>query len=194
MRPEETMDEAIEKLGPLRSLVGTWEGDKGDDLAPDDDRTQVENNKYRERLVFEPTGQVNNHDQTLFGLRYRTTAWRLGEDSPFHEEVGYWLWDAGNKQILRCFIVPRGITVLAGGTAEADAKSFELAAELGSPTYGICSNQFLDREFKTVRYELKVTVHDDGSFSYDEDTQMQIPGQAEIFHHRDKNTVRRVDG
>jgi len=121
-------------------------------------------------------------------------AWRLGEDSPFHEEVGYWLWDAGARQVLRCFIVPRGVTVIAGGTAEPDARKFELSAEVGSETYGICSNRFLDEEFKTVRYDLKITIHDDDSFSYEEDTQLRIKGQPELFHHIDKNTVRRVRG
>ena len=40
------------QLGPLADLVGIWEGDKGDDIAPSDDRG-TENNKYRERIVFE---------------------------------------------------------------------------------------------------------------------------------------------
>ncbi len=180
-----------ETLGPLAGLLGVWEGDKGDDTAPSDDR-QTEKNFFRERLVFEPTGMVNNHEQTLYGLRYSTRAWRLGEADPFHEELGYWLWDAANKQVMRCFMVPRGVTVLAGGTAEPTATSFKLAADVGAPIYGICSNPFLDREFKTVRYELTLTIHDKMSFSYEEDTQLQIKGRPGIFHHVDKNTVRRV--
>ncbi|MBT9544768.1 MAG: FABP family protein [Candidatus Sericytochromatia bacterium] len=183
----------LEKLGPLAALAGVWEGTKGDDLAPDDDRQGIENNKYRERLSLEPFGPVDNHEQHLYGLRYNTMAWRLDESDSFHEEVGYWLWDPAEKQVMRCFIVPRGVTVLAGGTVEPDAKSFELSAELGSPIYGICSNPFLDREFKTVRYELKLTVHEDGSFSYFEDTQMQMKGRTELFHHTDQNTLKRVE-
>jgi hypothetical protein len=88
--------------------------------------------------------------------------------------------------------VPRGVSVLAGGTAEPTAKSFALSAEVGAETYGICSNRFLDREFKTVRYELTVTVHDDQTFSYEEDTQLRIKGQTQLFHHRDKNRLKRV--
>jgi hypothetical protein len=186
-------DDLKRNLGPLGALAGVWEGAKGDDTAPSDDRG-TEYNKFRERMTFEPIGPVCNHEQTLYGLRYATMAWRLGEDSPFHEEVGYWLWDAGARQILRCFIVPRGVTVIAGGTAEPDARKFELSAEGGSETYGICSNRFLDEEFKTVRYDLKITIHDDDSFSYEEDTQLRIKGQPELFHHIDKNTVRRVRG
>ena len=185
-------DDIIRNLGPLAALAGTWEGEKGNDTAPSDDRG-TEINKFRERITFVPFGPVNNHEQTLYGLRYATTAWPLGSESPFHEELGYWLWDAREKQVLRCFLVPRGVTVLAGGAVEPNAKSFELSADVGSETYGICSNKFLDKEFKTVRYELKVTVHDDGSFSYEEDTQLKIKGQADLFHHIDKNTLSRVE-
>jgi len=183
--------ESLKALGPLAALAGIWEGDKGDDVAPSDDRG-TERNKFRERIVLEPIAPVNNHEQTLHGLRYATTAWRIGTQTPFHEETGYWLWDPKEKQVLRCFIVPRGIVVIAGGTAEPTARAFALAADVGSETYGICSNRFLDREFKTVRYELNVTVHDADTFAYDEDTQIRITGQDQLFHHRDKNTLKRV--
>jgi hypothetical protein len=180
-----------DELGPLAVLVGVWEGDRGKDISPSAERTIMET-PYRERMVFEETGQVDNHEQTLFGLRYRTTACRLGEDDPFHEELGYWLWDAREEQVLRCFMVPRGVTIIAGGTAKADALSFRLAADVGSETYGICSNRFLHREFKTVRYELSLEVRADGSIAYEEDTQLRIKGQGEIFHHKDSNTLRKV--
>jgi hypothetical protein len=183
-------DANLERLGPLAALAGVWEGDAGKDVAPSDDRG-TEHNDYRERMVFEPLDPVENHEQVLHGLRYATTAWRIGESDPFHEELGYWLWDPAEKQVLRCFMIPRGVTVIAGGTAEADAKRFEIAAEVGSETYGICSNRFLDREFKTVRYEL--TLECDGeTLSYSEDTQLRMPGRAEVFHHTDANTLKRV--
>jgi hypothetical protein len=180
------------ELGPLAGLEGIWEGEKGTDTAPDDDPANQEINKYRERMTFEATGLVANHAQKLYGLRYTTTAWRLGEDEPFHEELGYWLWDADAMQVLRCFIVPRGISVIAGGTADADASSFELSAEVGSETYGICSNRFLDREFKTVRYQLRFEQRDANTIHYWEDTVLKIPGQDEPFHHTDENTLTRV--
>ena len=186
------MEDDIKNLGPLATLAGVWEGDKGDDKAPDTDRTQVAKSPFRERITLEPIGAVNNHEQQLYGLRHAKTAWRVGEEDAFHEEVGYWLWDADNRQVMRCFIVPRGVSVIAGGTAEPDAASFEMAAEVGSETYGICSNLFLEKEFRTVRYEVSIEIHDANSFSYAEDTVLQIKGQDELFHHRDKNTLCRV--
>ena len=180
------------ELGPLEGLVGVWEGAKGTDTAPDDDRVTKEVNLYRERMTFEPTGLVENHDQKLYGLRYATTAWRVTEEDPFHEELGYWLWDAETQQVMRCFMVPRGVTIIAGGTAEPDAGAFDLEAVQGSDTFGICSNPFLDREFKTVRYELRFEKRGPDTIYYREDTVLAISGQAEHFHHTDENTLARV--
>lgn len=182
----------LEQLGPLAGLAGVWEGSKGDDIAPSDDRG-TETNKYRERITFTPFGPVNNHEQTLYGLKYSTVAFRLGEADSFHEEIGYWLWDELDSEVIRCFMVPRGITVIAGGKVKADAKSFKLSAERGSPTHGILSSTFLEREFKTVRYDLDITIHDSRTFSYDEDTQILIKGRSDVFHHRDRNTLMRVE-
>lgn len=185
-------DEMIRELGPLRFLAGIWEGDKGDDTAPSSSRG-TEKNLFRERMVFEPIGRVDNHEQILYGLRYSTVAFRLGVDKPYHEEVGYWLWDAKAGQVMRCFIVPRGVNVLAGGTAKKDDRQFRMEAKVGSEVYGICSNPFLDVEFKTVAYELEVKLLDDNTLHYAENTQLQMKGKKDIFHHRDSNTLKRVE-
>ncbi|WP_447971008.1 heme-binding beta-barrel domain-containing protein [Nitrospira sp. M1] len=182
--------ELIKNLGPLGPLAGTWEGDQGLDTAPSKTQGQKET-PFREHMVFEPFGPVVNGTQTLYALRYRTTVWPVGETNPFHEEVGYWLWDAEAKQVLRCFIVPRGIAVNAGGTAESNATSFTMTAEVGSETYGVLSNRYLDIHAKTVRYELSITILSESRFSYQEDTQLQIQGQSAIFHHTDTNTLTR---
>lgn len=191
MSEDDATQTILSNLGPLAALAGTWEGDEGLDIAPSPELASMET-RYRERSVFEPMGPVENHAQQLWGLRYSTTAWPAGEEEPFHEELGYWLWDPRAEQVLRCFLVPRGVTILAGGTAGANDRGFSLAADVGSETYGISSNRFLDAEFKTVRYELEVAVESDGVYRYAEDTQLRIKGQPEIFHHRDSNRLRRV--
>lgn len=178
------------QLGPLAALAGIWEGDSGIDVSPSANGP-VET-KFREHISFEPMGPVRNGPQVLYGLKYATVVWPLGESEPFHEELGYWLWDGEAEQVMRCFIVPRGVVVNAGGQASAQATHFEMSADLGSQTYGVLSNPFLDKAFQTVRYELSVTLNADGSFSYAEDTQLKIPGQEDLFHHTDSNTLTRV--
>ncbi len=183
-------NDIINKLGPLAALAGTWEGDKGIDVSRI--HSEIKTTPYRERVVFAPLGPVNNGPQELYGLRYNMTAWRLGEADGFHEEVGYWLWDAGNQQVLRCFMVPRGVLINAGGDAKEDSRSFHLAAEVGSQTYGILSNKYLDASYKTMKYSLDVNIQDDGSFRYHQTTHLWIPINKAIFDHTDENTLVRV--
>jgi hypothetical protein len=189
-KPESVDERIVENLGPFAPLAGTWQGDDGIDVAPA--RSGPAETRVREHMTLEPMGPVLNGPQVLYGLRYRTTAWPLGEENPFHEEVGYWLWDPAAEIAMRHFIVPRGVAVSAGGPATADARSFEMKAEVGSETFGVLSNPFLDEAFKTLRFEVRITVHDGDSFSYAEDTVLQIAGAVEPFHHTDQNTLRRV--
>ena len=181
-------------LGPLATLVGTWEGGAGTDIAPaEPNRKETATSPFRERTTFEPIGLVDNHEQTLCGLRYLTVAWRIGQADAFHQDTGYWLWDAKNEQVMRAFVVPRGVTILAGGKAAADAKAFDLVAERGAPVFGVCSGPFLEKEFRTVRFTMKVRILGPDEFSYEEDTVLEIPGQP-TFHHTDGNTLKRVTG
>ncbi len=69
-------DEFFGNLGPLAALAGVWEGDKGADVASWDDRG-TEQNAYRERLMFEPFGPVNNHEHGCMAsdIRRRPGDW-----------------------------------------------------------------------------------------------------------------------
>jgi hypothetical protein len=183
------------ELGPLGLLQGIWEGERGNDLAPSDksaDDRQPVTSHYRERMVFEPTGRVDNHEQKLYGLRYSTKAWRIGSADPFHEELGYWMYEPATGLILRCFMPPRGMTVMAGGKASASARKFSLEARAGDEVFGICSSPFLTAEFKTVRYTLDVEVPDDDTLRYESHTFLRMKGREELFDHVDGNTLMRA--
>jgi hypothetical protein len=101
-------------------------------------------------------------------------------------------WDAKNKQAMRCATTLWGNSFIPDGTVEPDVKKFDLAADVASETYGICSNKFLNKKFKTVCFEMKITIHSKENFSYDQDTQLQIKGNPNLFQHIDKNTQSRV--
>lgn len=183
----------ISNYGPFGFLIGEWtsgENNTGENRAPSPDRG-VENTKFRQIMNFEPIEDINNHEQVLYGLRYSTMVWEEGDDDPFHEEVGYFLWDADRNQIVKSFIVPRGISVNAGGTANSDDRELRMSAKLGSTTYGLCSNPFLDEQFQTIQYDLTLNIIDNETFSYDENTQIKIKGQDRIFDHTEKNTMKR---
>jgi len=78
------------------------------------------------------------------------------------------------------------------GKAAADAKSFELVCEFGSPINGTCSNPFLDYAFRTLEFRIKVKVNSDGTCSYEQDTVLRIAGNDQLFHHTDRNTLHKV--
>ena len=181
-----------EAWGPLAALIGEWEGEGGLDRAYAHAKGKVLDTPYLEKVSMKPFGPVGNGAQELYGLDYKTAMWRDSEDNPFHTEVGYWLWDAKGGQVMRCFVVPRGITVMAGGAATATSNSFSLAASLGAPIYGISENLYLAQRASTKHYEVKITANRDGTWSYDEVTVLQMKEFDEPFLHTDRNTLRRA--
>ena len=183
----------LEAWGPLASLIGEWEGDEGLDVSFSNERGIVAETPYREKTTMKPFGPVENGTQSLYGLDYRTAAWRGDEENPFHTEVGYWLWDAADGAVMRCFMVPRGSAVLAGGHSDPDARQFVMKADCGSEVFGILSNPFLARAARTSTYEVTVTVHEDGSWSYDETSTIEHARVTDVVAHTDRNRMRRVD-
>ncbi|HPB45905.1 MAG: heme-binding beta-barrel domain-containing protein [Microthrixaceae bacterium] len=181
----------MSEWGPLAALVGDWEGTGGLDTAFSHSEEQVINTPYFEKVEMKPFGPVANGDQQLWGLDYHSAMWRESEDIPFHTEVGYWLYDPATGEILRGFVVPRGITVLAGGQADADAKQFTMSARAGDPLYPIGENRYLAERASTRLYTVTVTLNDDDTWSYAETTLLQmteIPGE---LAHNDANTLHR---
>jgi hypothetical protein len=65
---------------------------------------------------------------------------------------------------------------MAIGHAAADAKHFRVEAVRGSETNGIVSNPFLEHAFKTLRCTMDVTIHPDGTWSYEQDTLLMLAG------------------
>ena len=171
---------------------GRREGDGGLDTAYSHAQSAVLGTPYREKCTLKPFGPVDNGHQHLDGLDYRSAMWRGDEENPFHTEVGYWLWDAATGEIVRGFVVPRGITVLAGGPPRR-SMSFTLRATKGGPQYSIGENQYLAKNASTLSYEVTFTVGDD-AWSYDETTMLKMREFDEPFAHTDHNSLRRVAG
>ena len=131
--------------GPLEALIGEWEAEGGLDSAFSHSRGEVLATPYTEKLTLKPFGPVVNGKQSLYGLDDKSAMWRGSEENPFHTEVGYWLWDGATGEVMRGFVVPRGIT-----------------------------------------------VHDDGTWSYDETTVLRMDEFEKPFAHTDHNRLRRV--
>jgi hypothetical protein len=186
--PEPSPD-TLANLGPLTPMAGVWEG-HGVDEHPV--ATGRERNEFFEHYELQPIDAQTNGPQLFYGLRYHTHIVKPGEVETFHDQVGYWLWEPAARTVTLTLGIPRGQVLIAGGSADADSKDFELTATLGSQTYGILSNPFLDQSFKTVGYRIHVTINADGTWSYEEEGRLQIPERPEIFSHTDHNTLTRV--
>lgn len=183
-----------QKLGPLTPLVGEWEGDAGVDLSYHNKDDETSETGYFEKAWFRPIPIVENGQQTMEGLNYEMTAWRHGEEAmaPFHDEVGYLLWDKANGQVMRCFAVPRGLAILAGGSARARDRTLRFKAEPGSRSYGLSQNRYLLERATAVAFESTFDIHDDGTFSYRSDLVLKLAATGAEMHHTDRNTLHRV--
>ena len=180
----------LNNLGPLRGMAGIWQGTKGLDVKPkaDGPRRQA----YVERIELQPIDPQTNGPQLLYGLRYHTHVTKPDQVKTYHEQVGYWLWEPATGSIIHTLSIPRGLTAMAAGKASADAAQFSLVATEGHQHFGICSNPFLEHAFRTVEFRIDVSIHPDGTWSYEEDTVMLIKGQAEPFHHTDRNHLAKI--
>ena len=182
--------DTLANLGPLTALAGVWEGTKGFDVNPNtnEPRRQV----YVEHIELQPIDPQSNGPQVLYGLRYHAHMVKPGEIETYHDQVGYWLWEPATGLLMHSLTIPRGQIVLATGHAEAGATEFEVSAVRGSTENGICSSPFLEYAFRTDSFMIAITVNADGTWSYYEDTVMQVRGKPEPFHHTDRNTLTRV--
>ena len=179
--------------GPLARLAGIWEGEQGEDVAYDNETGKIGLTPFREHIDFKPFGPVENGAQVLYGLDYRMAAWRGTEESPFQTEVGYWLWDAAERQVFRCFLISRGSAIIAGGTVAPDATVWTLQADAGVHTYGILSNKWLEQHARAVRYELTVDTSVEAQLTYTETSVIQHAKVPDALSHTDRNTLKRID-
>jgi hypothetical protein len=192
--------DTLGNLGPLRGLAGIWTGADGADVHPVGPGSDItgpvvdgdEHNAFVERYELQPIDPQTNGPQLFYGLRYHTHIVKPGEVETFHDQVGYWLWEPAAKTVVHTLAIPRGLVLLAAGTAEPDATEFEVDAKLGAEVYGIVSNPFLDSAFQTVSFRMRVTVNDDSSWSYEEHTVLRLPDRKDLVDHVDRNTLRRV--
>ncbi len=178
--------------GPLTPLIGSWQGDKGTDIAPDPEGSET--NPFYETIVFEPIGDVTNAEsQILVALHYRQIVRRKSNDQVFHDQTGYWMWDAGNGTLMQSLTIPRAVCVLAGGrhggSIDADGNvTLEVAAAIDNAQWGIVQSPFMQDNARTMAFNHRIIVGD-GRLSYAETTLVDIYGKP--FEHTDENELVR---
>jgi len=182
--------DTLRNLGPLIPMAGSWLGDNGLDVHPTADGPVQ--SAFIERYELEPIDPQTNGPQLFYGLRYHTRITQPGEVAMFHEQVGFWLWEPASETVVLTLAIPRGQVAMATGQARKDSRRFTLKATRGSETNGIVTNPFLEYAFQTTAFEMTVTIHDDGTWSYEQTTTLNVRGQAQPFLHTDRNTLSRI--
>jgi|TARA_Y100000310_G_scaffold270129_1_gene283750 hypothetical protein len=179
--------------GPLKKLIGAWQGDKGIDIAPDPDG--AENNPYYETITFTAVGDVTNAEaQVLAAVHYRQIVQRKSNDKVFHDETGYWMWDAEAGIIMQSLAIPRAVSVLAGGThsgmKEDDGSIvLEVSAGLTHQDWRIIQSPFMQVTARTTEFRHQVTLRK-ARLSYSQTTIVEIYGKR--FEHTDENELVRA--
>lgn len=171
--------------GPLQALIGTWSGDKGVDLAPKPDGS--DEIPYYETITFDAIGGVTNAQaQTLAVLRYHQVVRRQADDAIFHDQCGYWGWDAATGVVTHSLLVPRGVGVVAEGSAkEADGT---VSIEVASGDHGIAESAFMREKASSTAFSQRIAISGD-ELSYSQTTMLEIYGKS--FAHSEENTLKR---
>ncbi len=181
------------EYGPLGALIGVWTGDKGMDIAPEPDGP--DENPFYETIEFTAVGGIDNADeQDLAAVWYRQIVRKQSDDRIFHDETGYWMWDPSDNTIMHSLTIPRGVSVLAGGTyaGQPDADGniiLNVAASLESDQWQIIQSPFMLKKARTTEFTQNLIVGGD-TLKYVEVTTLNIYGK--VFPHSDQNELRRV--
>ncbi|HXW65346.1 MAG TPA: heme-binding beta-barrel domain-containing protein [Burkholderiaceae bacterium] len=182
--------DTLRNLGPLRAMAGVWEGRRGLDVKPKAEGPKKQ--AYVEHIELQPIDPQTNGPQLFYGLRYHTHIVKPGQVKTYHDQVGYWLWEPATGVVVHTLTIPRAQIVMAAGQTSANAKEFELTANRDAESFGIRSTPFLEYAFKTIEFRIKVSIHEDGTWSYEEDTVLLIHGNSAPFHHTDRNTLTKI--
>ncbi|NRB39563.1 MAG: FABP family protein [Pseudomonadales bacterium] len=180
-------------FGPIACLVGTWKGEKGMDVSPEEDGSKVEST-YNETIVFTVVGDVTNAGkQTLAVISYHQEVFRISNGEKFHDQIGYWIWDKDTNTVMHSISIPRGVTLLAGGTVNAGkftatSALLKLEASEGGE-WGIAQSPFMRNNAKTTAYKMAMKVDGD-KMSYAQTTYLDIYGRS--FDHTDKSGLTKV--
>ncbi len=168
-------------FGPIAGLVGTWQGDKGVDVAPGKESPLVA--PYYETIEVTVVGDVTNAGkQKLAVLGYHQEVFRKADGKKFHDQIGYWIYDAATKEVHHTISIPRAVTLVATGKAAKDGSiSVSTESEIGQ-------SQFMRENANTTKFEMTINLGGD-KMSYFMTTHLDIYGKA--FPHTDANELTR---
>lgn len=178
-------------FGPLARLVGTWKSidAAGIDVSPGQKGTEVGAGgpavtPFYEVMTFEVAADATNaSDQYLVALYYKQEVFRKSDDSKFHDQRGYFIYDQKNQIVYNSFCVPRTTCVTAEGPAGDNMT-------LVSSKRGIAESEYMTDNAKTTDFTMNIVISDE-QITYSQTTGLEI--YDNVFAHTDSSTLVKVD-
>ncbi|NOH94195.1 DUF1794 domain-containing protein [Vibrio sp. AIC-3] len=177
-------------FGPLAKLVGTWKSVEtgGVDISPGQEGTEVGTGgpavtPFYEVMTFEVAADATNaSDQYLVALYYKQEVFRKADDSKFHDQRGYFIYDQKNQVVYNSYCVPRTTCVTAEGPA---GDTMTLVAS----KRGIAESEYMTDNATTTGFTMNISISDD-TLTYSQTTGLEIYDNA--FAHTDSSTLIKV--
>ncbi|CAH6781691.1 conserved exported hypothetical protein [Vibrio chagasii] len=177
-------------FGPLAKLVGTWKSVEtgGIDVSPGQEGTEVGAGgpavtPFYEVMTFEVAADATNaSDQYLVALYYKQEVFRKADDSKFHDQRGYFIYDQENQIVYNSYCVPRTTCVTAEGPA---GDTMTLVAS----KRGIAESEYMTDNATTTDFTMNISISDD-TLTYSQTTGLEIYDKA--FAHTDSSTLVKV--
>ncbi|MEZ9542681.1 heme-binding beta-barrel domain-containing protein [Vibrio sp. 10N.286.48.C11] len=177
-------------FGPLAKLVGTWKSVEtgGVDISPGQEGTEVGKGgpavtPFYEVMTFEVAADATNaSDQYLVALYYKQEVFRKADDSKFHDQRGYFIYDQKNQIVYNSYCVPRTTCVTAEGPA---GDTMTLVAS----KRGIAESEYMTDNATTTGFTMNISISDD-TLTYSQTTGLEIYDNA--FAHTDSSTLVKV--
>lgn len=177
-------------FGPLAQLVGTWESVEagGVDVAPAKEGSGQEAGApavtpFFEKITFEVAADAENaSDQYLVALYYKQEVFRKVDGSKFHDQRGYFIYDAKNQMVYNSFCVPRTTCVTAEGTA---GNKMTLVA----PERGFAESSYMTEKASTTGFSMNINI-EGNKLTYSQNTLLDIYGKS--LSHTDGSTLIKV--
>ncbi|MGF1751116.1 MULTISPECIES: heme-binding beta-barrel domain-containing protein [Vibrio] len=177
-------------FGPLAQLVGTWKTAEtgGVDMSPAQAGTPQGKGApavtpFYEVMTFEVAADaVNASKQTLVALYYKQEVFRKKDDSKFHDQRGYFIYDQENQIVYNSFCVPRTTCVTAEGPA-GNNMTLKMSGR------GVAESNFMTENASTTDFTMNLNIEGD-KLTYSQSTMLKI--YSGVFAHTDASVLERV--
>ncbi|CAM4054761.1 MULTISPECIES: heme-binding beta-barrel domain-containing protein [Vibrio] len=177
-------------FGPLAQFVGTWKSVEsgGVDISPAQEGTTQGKGApaitpFYEVMTFEVAADAKNaSEQYLVALYYKQEVFRKLDDTKFHDQRGYLIYDKDNQMVYNSYCVPRTTCVTAEGPA-GNEMTLKVAAR------GIAESNYMTANASTTDFTMNIKIDGD-TLTYSQTTALDIYGNA--FAHTDSSVLERV--